>query len=435
MQSQKSHPAEKAIFAICVALLLTLVITAQSARAQNYKFKVLHTFHGTYGALPIGQLVLDKTGNFYGTTGGGGLGKCQFGCGTAFKMNKSGTLVWTHSFDGSNGISPGGGLLRDPGGALYGTAESGGTINAHLCSSGCGVVFRLDGTGKKESVLHKFTGTPDAYFPFSLLAEDAQGNLYGVGAGGKDGLGAIFKVTKAGEESVFYSFAGGSDGCDPSGGVIFDSAGNMYGVTLTGGAAFCNSGYGVVFEIDTAGNETVLHTFGGSDGANPASVLLFDSQGNLYGTTENGGSSGVCDGGCGTVFELSPQNGGWSENVLYSFCSLSNCADGLTPGNGPLVRDMAGNLYGTTEFGGTYNDCNGSCGVVFKLDTDGHETVLHNFTGEKDGGSPVAGLTMDLAGSLYGAATLGGDLGCKSGTDRGCGTVFKIVSQDLSSYH
>jgi uncharacterized repeat protein (TIGR03803 family) len=384
---------------------------------------VLHTFHGRDGAVPVGQLVLDEAGNFYGTTGGGGLGKCQFGCGTVFKMNKSGALDWTHSFDGSNGIGPGGGLLRDPGGALYGTAESGGTINARLCSARCGVVFALDKAGNKETVLHKFTGTPDAYFPFSLLAEE-RGILYGPGEGGENGLGAIFKVGTAGDESVFYSFNGGADGCEPSGGVTFDSAGNLYGVTLTGGADFCNSGYGVAFEIDAAGNETVLHTFGGSDGANPDSVLLFDSEGNLYGTTENGGSSDVCDGGCGTVFELSPQQDGtWSERVLYSFCSLDDCADGLVPGAGPLVRDTAGNIYGTTEFGGTHDNC----GVVFRLDTAGHETVLHDFTGGKDGCGPVAGLTAGRAGSLYGAAASGGDLSCTSGPNQGCGTVFKIA--------
>jgi uncharacterized repeat protein (TIGR03803 family) len=426
MQSKKSYPAEKAFFVICLALLLTLVITAQSAQT----FKVLHTFHGKDGARPIGQLVLDREGNFYGTTGVGGLGACQLGCGTAFKMNMSGTITWTHSFRDSNGQNPGGGLLRDSAGTLYGTTAVGGIPNNDICSFGCGVVFTLDKTGKKETVLHKFTGTPDGYFPFSLLVEDLGGNLYGpTDAGGVDGLGAIFKVDEGEKESVFYSFSGGSDGCEASAGVILDSAGNLYGVTLMGGAGFCNSGYGVAFKLDAGGNETVLHTFEGSDGANPASVLLFDSQGNLYGTTENGGSSGACEGGCGTVFELSPQeNGGWLETVLYNFCSLSGCADGLVPGNGPLVRDAAGNLYGTTEFGGTYRNCNGEgCGVVFKLDATGKETVLHSFTGGRDGASPVSGLTIDSDGNLYGAAVSGGDLKCKSGTNLGCGTVFKIT--------
>jgi uncharacterized repeat protein (TIGR03803 family) len=117
-------------------------------------------------------------------------------------------------------------------------------------------------------------------------------------------------------------------------------------VAFEGGSAFCDSGAGVVFKIDPSGNETVLHTFGGADGADPDSVLLLDSEGNLYGTTENGGTSNGCGfSGCGTVFELSPQgNGTWSETVLYSFCSLSECADGEEPGTGPLVEDATGNL-------------------------------------------------------------------------------------------
>ncbi len=426
MQSKKFCSPAKAIFVVFVGFLVVSTLAAQPAQAQ--KFKVLHRFHGKDGARPVGQLVLDKAGNFYGTTGTGGLGKCELGCGTAFKMNKSGTIVWTHSFHGPNGQNPGGGLLRDSAGNLYGTTVSGGTINNDICSMGCGVAFKLDKTGNKEALLHKFTGIPDGYFPFSLLADGAGGDLYGPASGGANGSGAIFRITETRRESTFYGFGGGADGCFPSAGVTLDSLGDLYGVTLMGGAGFCNSGYGVVFEIDNAGNETVLHTFGGSDGAYPDSVLLFDSEGNLYGTTENGGSSQVCQGGCGTVFELSPQNGSWSETVLYSFCSLSDCADGFVPGNGPLVRDANGNLYGTTETGGAYRNCNGQgCGVAFKLDTAGNETVLHNFTGSRDGASPVAGLAMDSAGNLYGAAVSGGDLRCKSGTNRGCGVVFRIT--------
>ena len=424
MRSKKSKSVVAALF-----FVVLLVSTTVSMQAQAPGFKVLHTFHGKDGARPVGQLIRDKSGDFYGTTGVGGFGNCQLGCETAFEMNKSGTIVWTHSFRGPNGQNPGGGLHRDPAGDLYGTTAFGGKVNNHICSSGCGVVFKLDKMGN-ETVLHKFTGTPDGYFPFSLLADDSGGDLYGpTNTGGGNGLGTIFKVTKTGGETVFYSFSGGSDGCEPSAGVTLDSAGNLYGVTLMGGAGFCNSGYGIVFKLDTAGNETVLHTFEGEDGANPASVLLLGSEGNLYGTTENGGTSIVCEGGCGTVFELSPQqNGSWSETVLYSFCSLSDCTDGFDPGGGPLVRDAAGNLYGTTETGGAYRNCNGQgCGVVFKLDKSGHETVLHSFSGGRDGASPVAGLTIDSAGNLYGAAVAGGDLACKSGTNEGCGTVFKIT--------
>jgi uncharacterized repeat protein (TIGR03803 family) len=226
-----------------------------------------------------------------------------------------------------------------------------------------------------------------------------------------------------------YNFTCGTDGCTPTAGVILDASGNLYGVTIDGGSGFGNSGYGIVFEIDTSGNETVLHAFEGEDGANPTTQLLFDSNGNLYGMTENGGA-GPCQGGCGTVFELSPgQDGTWSEKVLYSFCSVDGCADGFSPSRGPLVIDANGNLYSTTEAGGILRECSGGgCGVVFKLDTADNETVLHTFTGGADGAGPFGGLTIDSAGNLYGAATEGGDLKCADNLNGyGCGVVFKMT--------
>jgi uncharacterized repeat protein (TIGR03803 family) len=181
--------------------------------------------------------------------------------------------------------------------------------------------------------------------------------------------------------------------------------------------------------LDTSGNFTVLHTLvGGIDGAYPECALVFDSKGNLYGTTQAGGTYGY-----GTVFELSPQSGGaWSETILYSFCSLSGCADGKFPGWGALVMDSAGNLYGVTSAGGSYQNCGFSgddvCGVVFKLDSTGKETVLHNFSGGADGAAPLAGLTMDAAGNLYGVTYEGGDLNCRGKRYTiGCGTLFKIT--------
>jgi len=252
-------------------------------------------------------------------------------------------------------------------------------------------------------VLHKFNGA-DGMFPEGPLAEDAAGNLYGAVPVGV-GNGAVYKMDKSGEETVLYTFSGGSDGGIPEGGVIIDSAGNLYGTTMDGGAGFGNSGYGVVFKVDPAGNETVLHAFtSGSDGANPASALLLDAKGNLYGVTENGGSSECGGTGCGTAFELSPESGGgWTENVLYAFCSVAGCADGEEPLAGPLVIDSAGNLYGTTYFGGTADD-----GVVFELDAAGKETILHSFTGGSDGANPRAGVIMDSEGNLYGTAEEGG---------------------------
>jgi|SRR5580698_4101106 uncharacterized repeat protein (TIGR03803 family) len=412
------------------AILITLLLASAIAPAQTQtsKFKVLHTFRGAPndGAAPWGVLIRDGDGSFYGTTtsGGSGRGFCTnySGCGTAFKFDKAGTKTWLHSFAFPEGWSPEAGLLRDKRGNLYGTTDAGGDTACYYDSDGCGTLFKLDTTGK-ETVLHKFTGDPDGWGPGEQpMVEDASSNLYGTTvSGGKYGFGSIFRIDKAGDETVLYSFTCYSDGCGPNG-VILDASGNLYGVAFDGGVAFGNSGYGVVFELDRSGNLTVLHTFeSGADGANPDSALVFGSTGNLYGTTQNGGS-GECGGtGCGTIFELSPKDGNWSETVLYSFCSLSGCTDGERPLFGPLVIDNSGNIYGTTYFGGKAED-----GVVFKLDNSRHETVLHSFTGGKDGAYPVTGMIRDNAGNLYGTAVGGGDPNCQPKYG-GCGTLFKIA--------
>jgi uncharacterized repeat protein (TIGR03803 family) len=150
-------------------------------------------------------------------------------------------------------------------------------------------VFKLQTTGK-EKVLHSFGGFADGANPVAGVVRDSAGNLYGTTVfGGASGQGAVFKLDTIGTETVLYSFTGGADGGNPSAGVIRDSAGNLYGATTIGGAP--GMGYGVVFELDTAGTETVLHTFaGGADGANPVGGLVRDSAGNLYGTTQDGGA-------------------------------------------------------------------------------------------------------------------------------------------------
>jgi uncharacterized repeat protein (TIGR03803 family) len=419
----------KAMHPTCTAILLLTFGLLTAAPAQT--FKVLHTFKGSDGASPEGALVLDNAGNIYGTTVGGGSGNCSelgMGCGTAFMLNRAGKEVGLYSFKGGNGYGPMAGLLRDAAGNFYGTTINGGEITdtcGGVEAGGCGVAFRLTKTGKE--VLYKFKGTPDGYFPESSLVKDAAGNFYGTTyLGGTNGLGAVFKIDAAGKESILYSFAGppagGGDGVSPNEGVIRDPAGNLYGVASAGAYDA-----GVVYRLDAFGNETLLYNFtGGSDGGGPDSVLLLDPEGNLYGTTEGGGNSNCGIDGCGVVFELSPQPGGaWTETVLYSFCTLPNCADGERPLTGPLIMDADGNIYGTTYFGGTSKRCNGdTCGVVFKLDTAGHETVLHSFTGGADGALPYAGVTMDSSGALYGT-TQGGGATCY--TSYTCGVVFKIT--------
>jgi uncharacterized repeat protein (TIGR03803 family) len=191
-----------------------------------------------------------------------------------------------------------------------------------------------------------------------------------------------------------------------------DAAGNLYGTAASGGS-FSN---GVVYKIDAKGTETVLHSFTEGDGALPRSTLIQDEAGNLYGTTQRGGHGG---GTGGVVFELSPQSGGrWEETTLYKFCAQRHCPDGNMP-TGKLVRDSAGNLYGTTLLGGA------GFGVVFELAPNGKETLLYSFAGLSDGGEPLS-LIQDNVGNLYGTAVEGGDLSCAEG---GCGVIFELTPQ------
>jgi uncharacterized repeat protein (TIGR03803 family) len=427
MRSEKPCSTAKIAFAVFMTFLMAATIATQPAQAQ--KFKVLYKFQGAPkdGAFPHGIVIRDSEGNFYGTTASGGRGNCgNTGCGTAFKLDKDRKRAWLHSFDGVSGSDPMAGLLRDAMGNLYGTTTGGGKITSN-CPGGCGLVFRLDSAGK-ETVLHRFKGGgADGQFPESLLVADASGNLYGTTYEGH-GYGAVFKVTPADKETILHGFAGppdgGRDGAFPYSGVIRDASGNIYGVTGYGGIY----GGGAAYKVDVKGNESLLYSFGGSDGVSPVSVLVEDAAGNLYGTAAYGGNSECGGTGCGVVFELSPQsNGTWTEAVLYTFCSESNCADGEEPADGPLVRDKSGNLFGTTYFGGTSTNCDGAgCGVVFKLDAAGKETVLHDFTGGSDGAAPWAGLTVDAAGNLYGSTVFGGDLSCEPSYG-GCGVVFEIT--------
>ena len=246
-------------------------------------------------------------------------------------------------------------------------------------------------------------------------------------------LGAAWAQT----ETVLYNFCahGGdkcSDGSAPIGALIFDQAGNLYGTTSFGGA----HGRGVAFKVTPKGEETVLYSFctlnDCADGSFPQPGLIFDQQGNLYGTTLEGGThnKNLCRKGCGVVFRLSPEGG---ETVLYSFCAHDNfCPDGLSPDG--LAIDQKGTLYGTTYGGGVHNNgwCYEGCGLVFKLSSEGKETILYRFCAHNhncvDGLNPN-GLTFDSEGNLYGTTMLGGvhEL-CALGSV-GCGVVFKLTPQ------
>ncbi len=251
------------------------------------------------------------------------------------------------------------------------------------------------------SVLYTFTGGADGAAPLGGdLILDPEGNLYGTTALGGDlscpaanppGCGVVFKLDRAGKQSVLHTFTGGADGKAPFQGVVRDAEGTLYGTANLGGTY----GAGVVFKLDKAGDETILYTFtGGADGGCPYG-LLRDDAGNIFGAAECGGAAGA-----GAVFKLDRAG---KESVLYSF---TGGADGASPNN--LTQDAQGNFVATTYAGGNLSDCGGrGCGVVFRLDRAGKETVLYTFTGGTDGSNPFANVIPDGAGNLYGTASGG----------------------------
>ena len=297
-----------------------------------------------------------------------------------------------------------------------------------------GSVFKMD-THRNVTTLYYFTGGTDGRYPNPELALDNDGNLYGTtNQGGACTGGAIFKVTGAGQETVLYDFCSGKmSGGGPRAGLIRDPAGNLYGTTSVGGSG----NGGVVFKLDPSGTYTVLYNFrGGADGLQPFAVLARDSSGNLYGTTPEGGHGGHGNchkypPGCGVVFKVDTAG---KETILHAFGGGS---DGVGPFGG-VTLDSAGNLYGTTFIGGNQG-CplpNGNgCGTIYKLDKTGKETVLYrwkaNSPSEND---PFAGLVRDTQGNLYGATEYGGNFTCGGGT--GCGTIFKLsASGKLTVLH
>jgi uncharacterized repeat protein (TIGR03803 family) len=388
-----------------------------SPNGSAWTEKVLHSFSpaGTDGAFPQGSLIFDANGNLYGQTPLSGTG----GFGTVFELSPE-SGGWTEktllNFNNKDGATAFGGLIFDHAGNLYGTTNDGGT---HY---GYGNVFELSpgSGGWTEKVLYNFSTGTDANSPnYESLVFDAAGNLYGTTIfGGIYKSGTVFELTPNGHggwaEKVLYSFSNnGTDGVLPLAGIVFDAAGNLYGTTNQGGT----DGVGTVFELSPNGSggwtEKLLHTFdnNGADGFLPQSGLIFDAHGNLYGTTSQGGTYGV-----GTIFELSPNgSGGWTETVLYNF--IPNGTDGFLPCAG-LIFDAGGNLYGTTNQGGTYG-----VGTVFELSPGSGgwtETVLYSFIPNgTDGNNPYSSLIFDAAGNLYGTTQNGG-------TDN-AGTVYEIM--------
>jgi uncharacterized repeat protein (TIGR03803 family) len=353
-----------------------VVFELSPVAGDNWKENVIHAFGGHEGIEPFAGLTFDASGNLYGTTLQGGSGE---GNGTVFKLTPSaGTWQLTYySFNQlDRGSYPTAGVVFDASGNLYGTTQMGGLVT---CDDGygCGTIFRLSpgSRGGVSEKVHGFSDNGHISFPESPLTFDAAGRLFGTGlGGGRSNLGIVFELTPTNDgkwtASTVHSFSGGADGAFPAyGGLVFDMAGNFYGTAsgggYEGGACATYGGCGVVFEMTPSlggWTETVLYTFtGGIDGGKPTAGVVLDASGNLYGTTPGGGIGSCTDQGipgCGVVFELTPTASGWTQRVLWSF---SGDNDGSEP-IASVILDGAGNLYGTTQAGGTYNS-----GVVFEV--------------------------------------------------------------------
>jgi uncharacterized repeat protein (TIGR03803 family) len=346
----------------------------------------LHTFFLSDGAYPYAGLIQGTDGNLYGTTYGGGAN----GSGTVFKINTSGSTFTTlYSFGPyphSDGANPYAGLIQGADGYLYGTTTYGG-------ASSYGAIFRVDTNGSTFTTLHSFA-VSDGTNPVADLIQGTDGYLYGTTlAGGASGSGTIFKIDTNGSTlTTLHSFAG-SDGYDARAGLIQGRDGYLYGTTYKGGA----NDYGTIFKIDTTGSTlTTLHDFASSDGANPNAGLIQGADGYLYGTTVYGGTNNY-----GTTFKIDTT--GSTFTVLHNFAG----SDGALPYAG-LIQGTDGDLYGTTYQGGS-GGCTNGCGTIFKIDTTGTTlTTLHSFAYYTDGGYPQAGLIQGTDGNLYGTTYGGG---------------------------
>ncbi len=396
----------KTVSAKTLSGLLVLLLLCVSAAQAATNGKVVFSFSGgPDGGDPAGEIVFDHAGNAYGTTVVGG----SFSCGTVFQLTPVAggfqeTVLYNFScgFDGKN---PYGGVTLDSSGNLYGTTVAGGS--GGICAGdGCGTVYELTKSGSTwtESVLYNFTGGDDGFGPGGGLVFDKFGNLYGTTPDGGSGFnGVVYQLVPAGNgqwtQNVLHAFTGGSDGGVGSlGRLLLDSSGNLYGVTELGGAQQA----GTAYRLSKSNGQvtfTTLYAFQGQpDAGSPYGGFALGPDGNLYGTTYFGGTSGN-----GTIFRLEPQHG-FKETVVYSF---NGGSDGASPTSTPAF-DSHHNLYVTTSAGGNPS-CD--CGAVIEVSPSPggvKETVLHGFLSTFDGGNPYYGLNPDAAGNLFSTTATAG---------------------------
>ena len=407
------------------ALTFTLAVQAQT-------YRVIHHFTGADGDYPH-DLTIDQAGNLYGAAAAGG----SHNAGVIYKMTKRGS-GWTFaplynfnfSEDGGNDGWYPWGVVIGPGGRLYGTTASGGL--------GYGTVFSLSPPASlfcraalcswTETQLHVFTDAPDdgAFPGNSDLVFDQPGNIYGTTAGGGSGscmrgCGTVYELSRNNggwSSSLLYSFQGEPDDYNPNGGVVFDQAGNLYGTAAAGGDQFGGTVYELTPNNGSWSKNTIFSFDDGFTGVEPDASLLIDASGALYGTTQAGGPYQN-----GTAFELTASNGNWSGNILYSFhAPLGDAGQGPQT---PLTQDAAGNLYGTTAGTGLHD-----YGTVFKLTFANGSwiyTLLHDFDGS-DGRGPESKVVIDAQGNLYGTTVNGGpeNPAC-GGSGATCGVVWEIT--------
>lgn len=396
-------------------LNLVAAVLACCGISQAQPLTLLYSFNQNNanhpgGWSPNSGVVFDQNGDLYGTTPiGGNMNDClDYGCGVVYELSSEGTYTVLYSFEGApnDGSEPYDGVVRDTKGNLYGTTYRGGSS---ACS--CGTVFKLTPEGV-ETVLHNFQSSPDGAYPTGglILVKD---KLYGVATGGGGGgWGSVFEIAINGSDfTVLYNFCtlqDCADGATPWGTLAYRE-GNLYGTTENGGA----NGVGTVFQLAADGTETVLHSFaGGTDGAQPIGGPVFGAGGNLYGTTYAGGANSY-----GVLWKVTLQG---VETVLHTFDGHidPDSGDGDSIESG-LIADKEGNLYGFAQYGG-----GGNFGTVYEL-SPGKKgwtfTLLHVFAGgQDDGAAPLYGaLTMDAGGNLYGTT--------QSGGQANYGTIYKLT--------
>lgn len=423
MTTRPRRAFHRPLSAFALAMLCALtVICPCPARAQTYS--VLHNFTGgSDGGNPTAGVTVAGTGILYGTE----PGTTETNLGAVFKLTQRGsdwTLDPLHEFTGPpDGSSPLAGVVIGPNGVLYGTTYDGGSLGSH--GFGHGTVFELQPTATacktaicywNETILYTFDNTHNmgdgAYPEYGSVTFDQAGNIYGTtSSNGADSCGVVWELSPSSggwTESVLYQFTDGEDGCNPVSGVIFDSAGNLYGVVPSGGV-----GAGVLFQLMPSNGGWVEHSlveFNGTTGIRPYGTLIKDQSGNFYGTARDNGPNGG-----GTVFELSPSNGGWNFSLVYAFTSCSPMA-GVTLG-------ADGNLYGVCAGSLPNND-----GWVFEMPRNCNQACTPNDLHDFDffhGALPWGAVAFDADGNIYGTTRAGGTGNC---TD-GCGVVWEITPQ------